>query len=242
MGEKGRVRIGTSGWEYDHWMCVFYPQDLPKQKWFDYYAERFDTVEVNNTFYHLPEEGTFDAWREQAPPGFLYVLKFSRYGSHLKHLKDPRETIGLFMERAQRLEEHLGPILVQLRPNWRVNAERLEGFLRATPEGQRFAYEFRDRSWLCQEVFDLLRKHEAALCIHDMVDDHPEVVTADWVYLRYHGADTWGDYSHQKLSAEAQRIRHYLDDGLEVFAYFNNDAHGYALSNARDLRRYVAPD
>ncbi|MFO7956085.1 MAG: DUF72 domain-containing protein [Candidatus Brocadiia bacterium] len=237
--ERGSFRVGTSGWQYDHWSGRFYPDDLPKDEWFGYYAQHFDTVEVNNTFYHLPEPETFDDWFEQAPEGFCYVLKFSRYGTHLKHLKDPEDTIGLFMERARRLGPTLGPILVQLRPNWHVNVERLAGFLEAAPEDQRWAVEFRDETWLCDEVFDLLREHEAALCIHDMIEDHPREVTADWVYLRYHGADTWGDYSHQALSAQAQIIQDYLDRGLDVYAYFNNDANAYSVSNATDLRRYV---
>lgn len=240
--EEARARIGTSGWQYDHWEGRFYPEDLSRDEWFGYFGDHFDTVEVNNTFYHLPDASTFDDWREAAPEGFLYVLKFSRYGTHLKYLKDPEDTIGLFMERARRLGGHLGPILVQLRPNWHVNAERLEGFLQAAPEDQRWALEFRDETWFCDEVFDLLREHGAALCIHDMIEDHPREITADWVYLRYHGADTWGEYSTQKLTAEARRVKDYLADGLDVYAYFNNDANAWSVSNALDLRRYVRGD
>lgn len=238
-GTRGSFRVGTSGWQYDHWAGVFYPEELSRDEWFAYYSDHFDTVEVNNTFYHLPEEQTFDSWADAAPSDFLYTLKFSRYGSHLKHLKDAEGTIGLFMERATRLADHLGPVLVQLRPNWHVNVERLAQFLDAAPDGQRWAVEFRDRSWLCDDVYEVLRSHDAALCIHDMMDDHPRVVTTDWVYLRFHGADTWGEYSYQALTAHARRIKDYLDDGLDVFAYFNNDAKGYAVSNALDLRRYV---
>jgi uncharacterized protein YecE (DUF72 family) len=231
--------VGTSGWQYDHWAGRFYPEGLAKDAWFAYYSERFDTVEVNNTFYHLLAAETFDAWREAAPADFLYALKFSRYGTHRKHLKDPEDTIGLFLERTEQLGGHLGPILVQLRPNWHVNAERLDAFLEAAGGRRRWAVEFRDESWLCEGVYDVLRAHGAALCIHDMIEDHPRVVTADWVYLRYHGADTWGEYSHQALTAEARRVRAYLGQGLDVFAYFNNDAEAHAVSNARDLRRYV---
>jgi uncharacterized protein YecE (DUF72 family) len=177
--------------------------------------------------------------RQAAPEDFLYTLKFSRYGTHLKHLKDPQDTIGLFVERAGRLREHLGPILVQLRPNWRVNLERLEAFLAAATPQQRWAVEFRDQTWLCEEVYSVLRSYGAALCIHDMIDSHPRVITSDWVYLRFHGANTWGNYSHQALTAQARCIKEYLGDGLDVFAYFNNDAEGYAVSNAGDLKRYV---
>ncbi len=238
-GQQAELRVGTSGYQYDHWSGVFYPAHLPTDRWFGFFAERFDTVEINNTFYHLPSERTFDAWRARAPDGFCYTLKFSRYGTHLKHLKDPADTIGRFLERAERLGPHLGPILVQLRPNWRVNVERLAGFLEAAPARHRWAVEFRDPSWLCRPVYGLLRRHNAALCVHDLIPDHPRLVTADWVYLRFHGAGDGGQYGHQALSGAARRVERHLAAGRDVFAYFNNDAHGYAISNAADLRRYL---
>ncbi|MFW6157860.1 MAG: DUF72 domain-containing protein [Planctomycetota bacterium] len=241
-GRKTELRIGTSGYQYDHWSGVFYPSDLRRDDWFEFFADRFDTVEINNTFYHLPSESTFDSWRARAPGGFCYVLKFSRYGTHLKHLKDPEDSIGLFLERAERLGPFLGPILVQLRPNWRVNVGRLAGFLEAAPKRHRWAVEFRDPSWLCPPIYDLLSEHNAALCVHDMIPDHPRLVTADWVYLRFHGAGDGGDYSHQALSGAARRIERHVAAGRDVFAYFNNDAHGYAVANATDLRRYVRCD
>jgi uncharacterized protein YecE (DUF72 family) len=237
----GRFRVGTSGYQYNHWTGVLYPEGLPKREWFEHYAQHFDSVEINNTFYHLPKAATFDAWRERAPNGFCYALKFSRYGTHLKHLKAPRQSIGLFLERVERLGPHLGPILVQLPPRWRADCERLAAFLEAAPPTRRWAVEFRHPSWLCEPVFSVLRDHNAALCIHDMLPEHPRVLTADWVYLRYHGAGEpyGGDYAHQALSASAQRIKRYLADGLDVYAYFNNDAEGYAVADAMDLRRYV---
>ncbi len=240
--QRATFRVGTSGWQYDHWEEVFYPPELKKSEWFAYYAEHFDTVEVNNTFYHLPDPETFDAWREQAPPGFRYTLKFSRYGSHLKKLKDPQASIGAFLECAERLRAHLGMILVQLPPNWRADVERLDAFLSAAPKRIRWAVEFREASWLCEEVFDVLRSHSAALCVHDMLPDHPREVTTDRVYLRFHGPGPWGGYTDQALSAAARRIEKHLDAGRDVYAYFNNDAHGYAVRNATDLRRYVQED
>jgi len=236
---RTECRIGTSGYQYDHWRGVLYDKDLAKKDWFSRYAEVFDTVEINNTFYSLPRAGTFDAWRDRAPEGFLYVLKFSRYGSHLKRLKEPGDTIGRFLERASRLESLLGPILVQLPPNWRADPDRLEAFLDAAPRENRWAVEFRDRDWLRKEIFDILRSHGAALCIHDMIDDHPEEITADWVYLRFHGENYGGSYSRQFLSARAEQINGWLEKRLDVYAFFNNDAQGYAVENARDLRRYV---
>ena len=239
VSRKGRIRIGTSGYQYKHWKGMFYATDLPQKRWFAYYANHFDTVEINNTFYGLPSAETFDAWHKQAPPGFLYVLKFSRYGSHLKRLKDPRATIKIFLERAKRLNTLLGPVLVQLPPKWRVDSRRLRDFLQAAPRSIRWAVEFRDPSWLCEEVFALLQTHNAALCIHDMIKDHPRRITADWIYLRFHGQRYSGSYTPEQLQAEAAWIRHQLADGKDVYAYFNNDAQGHAITNATDLKRYV---
>jgi uncharacterized protein YecE (DUF72 family) len=237
---RARVFIGTSGFHYRHWRGVFYPKALPAREWFSHYARHFDTVEINNTFYRLPEEEVFDDWREQAPAGFCFALKFSRYGSHLKRLKEPRPILRRFLERARRLREHLGPILIQLPPRWRADAGRLDAFLAATPRAQRFAVEFRDPSWLGSPTLAVLRRHGAALCIHDALEGHPREVTAEFVYLRFHGDSYVGSYSPQALTAEARRIRQWLQRGLDVHAYFNNDVGGHAVRDALRLRRYLA--
>lgn len=236
---RGRLRIGTSGFHYNHWKGIFYPDDLAKSKWFSYYAQHFDTVEINNTFYRLPTAEAFDGWKKQAPPGFLYALKFNRYGSHWMRLKNPHATIGNFLNVAERLKAFLGPILVQLPPHWNVDAERLNNFLAAAPRAHRWTVEFRNPSWLRDEVYEILERHHAALCIHDMIQDHPRVLTAGWTYLRFHGDHYAGTYSAQKLSAEAKWIKQQLASRLDVFAYFNNDAQGYAVRNAADLKRYA---
>ena len=239
MATKGRSRIGTSGWQYDHWKGIFYPAGLAKDRWFAFYSEHFDTVEVNNTFYHLPSAAAFDAWREEAPEGFCYALKFSRYGTQMKKLKDPDTTIGNFMERAQRLRSFLGPILVQLPPRWKPDVPRLRAFLDAAPSNVRWAVEFRDAAWLVEDVFSVLRDHNAALVIHDKIKDHPREVTADWVYLRFHGVDYTHNYSQEQLTDAARWIRERLDSGLDAYAYFNNDAYAYAVANAEELRTLV---
>jgi uncharacterized protein YecE (DUF72 family) len=240
MISKGQFRVGTSGYQYDHWRGIFYPSKLPKKLWFAFYAEHFDTVEINNTFYGLPGAETFAAWRAQAPPGFCYILKFSRYGSHLKRLKEPRATIKNFLQRARRLRTTLGPILVQLPPNWDVNIPRLSGFLKAASRSFRWAFEFRDRRWLCDDVYAILQHYNAALCIHDMIEDHPRRLTADWTYLRFHGDHYSGSYTKPELTQQAKWIKRQLAQGKDVFAYFNNDVQGHALRNAADLKRYVA--
>ena len=235
----GRFRVGTSGYDYPHWEGVLYPAALPADRRFGRYAGRFDTVEINRTFYGLPEPATADAWRERAPEGFLYALKFSRYGTHMKHLKDPGRTIPRFLEVARRLEDRLGPLLVQLPPNWRADPGRLAAFLEAVPDDLRWAVEVRDPDWLRQTVYEVLRAEGAALVVHDMIEDHPRELTAGWTYLRYHGNGYRGSYSHQKLTADAGWIAGRLADGRDVYAYFNNDAAGHAVRNAGDLGRYV---
>jgi uncharacterized protein YecE (DUF72 family) len=240
-GRRGELRVGTSGYQYPHWRGDFYPRKLATREWFGHYADRFDTVEINNTFYGLPEADTFDRWREQAPAGFRYALKFSRYATHLKRLRDPAGPLELFLERAERLKSHLGPLLVQLPPHWGAAPERLDAFLREAPRRHRFAVEVRDPSWLCREVYDVLRKRRAALVIHDGLEDrdHPVLRTADWVYLRFHGVRYGGSYSPQALGGQARRIRRWLAAGHDVYAYFNNDLGGHAPRDAADLRRFV---
>jgi len=241
-GPRGILYLGTSGYRYDDWKGRFYPEDLAESQWLGHYAGRFDTVEINNTFYGLPQPETFDRWRQQTPEGFTFALKYSRYGSHLKHLKDPDAHLPTFLDRARRLEDRLGPILVQLPPHWKAAPERLTTFLRAAVEaapGQRWAIEVRDESWLCAEVYEVLEAHGAALVIHDLIEDHPERLTAGWTYRRYHGEDYGGSYSAQKLTAEAKKIRGSLEAGRDVHVYFNNDRDGHAVENALDLGRYA---
>ncbi len=233
---RGRLRIGTSGYQYDHWQGVFYPEDLRKKEWFGYYCRYFDTVEINNTFYNLPEAKTFDAWRKAVSDDFCYVLKYSRYGSHIKKLKDPKQHVDRFVERASRLGPRLGPVLVQLPDRWKPAADRLDAFLEAVPDTWRWALEFRDRRWLNEEVYQVLRKHRAALCIHDMIRQHPEEITAEWVYLRFHGKNG-GAYGSNELGETARRIAGYLKQGLDTYVFFNNDAGGHAVYNALELKR-----
>lgn len=237
--KKAKLYTGTSGYQYDHWKDRVYPADIPRARWFEVYARRFDTVEINNTFYHLPDQETFDSWRKRAPRGFVYALKFSRYGSHMKRLRDPGDTVSNFVARARTLGPHLGPILVQLPPRWHADPGRLEHFLDACPRDLRWAVEFRDPDWLCRDVMAILRRFEAALCVHDKLDRHPREPTAGWAYFRFHGDDYAGTYSPQYLSARAREFRRLIDNGIDVYAYFNNDEDGYAPENAEDLARYL---
>lgn len=240
MPRRGNIGVGTSGWVYDDWLGRFYPKDSRPSEWLRHYAAEFDTVEVNASFYRLPQARTFAAWAEQVPDDFTFAVKFSRFGTHLKRLRDPEGTIGLFLSRAEQLGAKMGPILVQLPPHWNVNVERLEDFLRVAPKRHRWAVEMRDESWLCAEVYRVLERHGAALVLHDLLPKHPRILTADWTYLRFHGVDYGGHYSRQALRATADRIDAWLADGTDVFAYFNNDKLACSVDDATLLRRYAS--
>ena len=235
------VRVGTSGWVYNHWREVFYPRELRQADWFGYYAREFDTVEINYSFYRLPSAATFDRWREQAPPGFLYAVKASRFLTHLKKLKEPEEPLQRFFERASRLGTTLGPVLYQLPPRWHVNLARFEHFLAVLPQGYAHVVEFRDASWLIEDVFQLMERYGVAHCIHDMRPLRvPLRITAPPVYIRFHGDPAHGgDYQLATLEACARRIDDWRGQRLDVFVYFNNDIHGYALEDAKTLRRLL---
>jgi len=239
MGGKGRCRVGTSGWQYRHWRGPFYPAGLATAKWLAYYAARFDTVEVNATFYHLPREGTAAAWRAVAPPGFLYAVKASRYITHMRRLKEPARGLEMFFERLRGLGDRMGPVLFQLPPRFPRDAGLLEDFLRALPEGVRPVFEFRDERWLCEPVYTLLAGRNAALCIYELGGRHsPVLATADFAYVRLHGPHERyaGDYGPAALRTWAERMRAWTENGLDAFCYFDNDQAGYAPKNAAELK------
>ena len=235
------VSIGTSGWNYKHWFGRFYPIGLPQKDLLSFYAEHFDTVEINNSFYQLPEIKTVDSWRDTVPADFVFAVKASRFITHMKKLKAPKTSSEKFFHRADRLQDKLGPILFQLPPRWRRNAERFAGFLEALPTNCRYAFEFRDPSWLHQEIYDLLRKHNAAFCIHDFREQHiPREITADFTYIRMHGpgaAAYSGSYPPKDLEAWANQIGAWRRNLKQVYVYFNNDIDGHAIKNALKLSR-----
>jgi uncharacterized protein YecE (DUF72 family) len=236
----GVARVGCSGWAYKHWRARVYPESLPQRRWFEHYATRFDTVEINNTFYRLPSVTTVEGWAAQAPPGFTFALKLGAFGSHRMKLADPASWLPNHLDRVERLGPTAGPTLVQLPPRWRRNAERLDTFLSVAPPTRRWAVELREPSWLHDEVYEVLHRHGAALCLHDLLADHPWVLTTDWTYVRFHGPRATerayqGRYGAEALGTAARRLRGWLDDGCDVYAYFNNDDSGYAVDDARCL-------
>lgn len=234
------LRIGTSGWSYDHWQGLFYPEDLSKDKWLEYYAQSFDTVELNSSFYHLPKLKTFENWRERTPKSFLFSVKSSRFISHILKLNSVRKPLQSLLDAASGLSEKLGPILFQLPPNFTFDLGRLKKFLKILPTDKRFTFEFRHESWFCSEVYELLRKNNLALTISDM-PKYPLVfeTTADFVYVRLHGHKVLyvSKYSKAELEVWAQKIKGWLADDLDVYVYFDNDANANAVQNAQELKR-----
>jgi uncharacterized protein YecE (DUF72 family) len=246
LGRRGKINIGCSGWVYRDWRGPVYPDNLPQRQWFDYYATRFDTVEINNTFYRLPLPSTVDRWAERAPPGFVYALKVGRFGSHRMKLRGAASWLPNHVERAERLGDKLGPNLLQLPPRWPRNVERLDEFLSAAPSTMRWAVELREPSWLHDETYELLSRHHAALCIHDLLPEHPWVLTAEWTYVRFHGPDALnrkyqGGYGGGRLWRVAKRLGNWADHGHDVYAYFNNDYQGAAVTDAAWLSDRLQP-
>ncbi len=236
----GRLRIGTSGFVYPSWKGRFYPTEVPARAWLTHYARHFDTVEINSSFYRLPEAAVFARWGAAAPAGFIFAVKFSRFGTHMKRLLTPRATIRRFLGRARRLGPHLGPVLVQLPPRWAPDLPRLDRFLTAAPRDVRWVVEVRDARWLGEALFELLCRHDAALCLHDLLPEHPRVVTTDFTYVRFHGVAYGGSYTRAQLRPWAAWMAQQRAGHTSVFAYFNNDAEGHAVANARLLIGMVA--
>ena len=234
------VRIGCSGWNYAHWRDLIY-QSLPVRRWLEQYATLFDTVEVNNTFYRLPLKSSVARRVEQTPPDFLFAVKMSRYITHVKRLTDLGAGVRRFYERIEPLVQSpkLGPVLWQLPGTFRRDDGRLAGALAALPPG-RHCFEFRHASWFAPEVYELLRRRGAAL----VIGDHPQrpfqahELTTEWTFIRFHYGSRGrnGNYSERELEEWAKRIQAWRRN-VDVYAYFNNDWRGYAVANARSLRR-----
>jgi uncharacterized protein YecE (DUF72 family) len=245
MGHLGTARIGCSGWSYRHWRGPFYPADAPTSRWFAEYTRHFDTVELNTTFYRLPTLDAVRSWAESAPPGFVYALKLGAFGSHRMKLRDAGSWLPNHVERVRLLGPHAGPTLIQMPPRWRRDVSRLDEMLAVTPRDLRWAVELREPSWLHDDVYDVLRRHGAALCVHDLLADHPFELTTDWLYARRHGPHGpahkyQGRYGPNRLRRFAEQLAAVLEDGHDVYCYFNNDDAGYAPADAAWLAARLA--
>lgn len=240
--KKGNIYIGTSGWHYPHWIGPFYPPGMPTKEFLSYYAQHLTTVEINNTFYHLPTVSTLENWLEQTPKDFLFSCKSSRFITHMKKLKDPKPSIKRFFETVNILKEKLGPILFQLPPHWKINASRLEEFLKALPKDFSYAFEFRDESWFDERIYHLLTANNAAFCLYNLAGKwSPEIVTANFAYIRLHGPQGpyQGQYDRPMIRTWANKCQKWAQSGKDVYCYFDNDENGYAPINALALQRKV---
>jgi uncharacterized protein YecE (DUF72 family) len=236
------IRVGCSGWNYQHWRNgVFYPPRFAPRRWLGFYAEHFDTVEINMTFYRLPREAAVAKWVEETPPDFLFAVKMSRYVTHIKRLRDLPPSLELFYSRIRPLVDtpKLGPVLWQLPGTFRRDDERLAHALAQLPPG-RHCFEFRHESWFVPEVYELLRRHGVALVIGDTPKRpfQAHELTADWTFVRFHEGTRgrYSNYSKTELEEWAQRIEEWAALG-DVYAYFNNDWNGYAVRNGIWLKR-----
>lgn len=248
-GEAGRLYVGTAGWSYAGWDRVFYPEKVrTSYERLTFYATSFNAVEVNYSFYHLPKPETCAKWADTVPRHFLFAMKASRFITHVKRLEAVAEAWEKFLASVRTLGDRLGPILFQLPPSFQADHKRLEGFVdivkrdRKTPR-VRPVFEFRHRSWFTEATYDILRKAGATLCIaHSSRYPHVEEVTADLIYYRFHGPKELfaSKYSDGQLRSWGVQMRRHLDAGKTVHAYFNNDAYGYAVENARTLRALVS--
>ncbi len=231
----GRIHVGTGGWHYRHWRKCFYPDRLQANRWLQFYAQRFSCVEVNDSFHKLPSRELVSRWKAQTPETFLFAIKGSRLISYTHKLRNCEAAGSRLVQICYRLQNKLGPVLFQLPPDWKVNADRLAEFLRILPRGLRYVFECRDTSWHNDAVYEVLTSHTAAFCIYDLNGFRsPEQITADFVYIRLHGAaGTSGSYSAVALRHWAERMRGWCKQGKDVFLFFTNDHAGYAVKNAR---------
>lgn len=238
-----KLHIGTSGWSYKHWHGIFYPDDLSPLKYLEHYFSRFDCVELNSSFYHLPRKSTVEGWLNRTPSNFIFCPKLSRYITHHLRLQNTDEALARFFDIFESLKAKTGPVLVQLPPNLPYEKERTDAFLKLLSDkygDYRFAIEIRHKSWINDEFFTVLEKAGIAFTIAESGNRYPyyEKLTADFVYLRFHGSGQLysSNYSDPELDYFSSMIKGWLHDNKEVWVFFNNDAHGYAISNSMRLK------
>ena len=231
--------IGTSGWQYRDWRGTFYPHDVPQRAWLEYYSDRFAVVEVNNTFYRLPEPSTFEAWAARTPPDFTFVIKASRYLTHVRRLRDPTEPTARLLDRAKELGAKLGPVLLQLPPDFRADLTLLADALDGFPRNQQVVVEPRHESWFTDDLYELLATHDASLCLTDRVGRRgPLERTASWGFLRMHEgiARPRPCYGDRALASWVERLASHWSRDDDCYVFFNNDPRACAV---RDAARFA---
>ena len=243
---KNKIFIGTSGYSYPHWRDCFYPPEIQEKEWLEFYCRHFNSVELNVTFYRLPNKKAFETWRNNTPPEFRFVVKGSRYITHIKRLVSCRDSVRIFFENTGLLDEKLSCVLWQLPPSMKCNLPRLEDFIQALESSgikTRHSFEFRHSTWFCPEVFRILESCNMNFCIADS-PDYPkqEIFTSDFIYLRFHGGTKLygSEYSDKEMHEWAQKIKAWIKYKKMVFSFFNNDACGFAVRNALKLKEFIS--
>jgi len=243
MGKVPKIYIGTSGWSYEHWREVFYPPELKSEELLSFYSKHFKTVEINSSFYHLPKETTFENWRNKVPKDFLFSVKVWRRISHLKKLKNVKDDFIIFYKRCLILENKLGPLLFQFPPNFKADKERLNNFCsdlrKIIGKKQKASFELRNETWFNPEIYEILKKYNFNLCFADTPNyPYQEEITSDYIYLRLHGRKILyaSKYTTRELKEFAKKIKKW---NKETYVYFDNDAYGYAIENAMELKKLL---
>lgn len=242
LTRKPTVLLGTSGWSYKHWKGIFYPQDLPQKKWFQYFSGKFDTVEINASFYRIPILKTVQGWYERSPGDFKFSVKMSRLVSHRKKLKNCSDELQWFFSVFEPLYPKIAVVLIQLPPLLKFDPARINEFSSLLPTRYRFAFEFRNPGWYREETYEILARYGHIFCIHDMAGVATEkIITSDSIYIRFHGFDSMyvGDYPETHLKQWAEWIKKQFQENRSVYAYFNNDIGGYAVKNCMSLRNML---
>ncbi|MFO7880020.1 MAG: DUF72 domain-containing protein [Bacteroidales bacterium] len=235
------IHIGCSGYHYDDWKGSFYPPGLPKEKWLDYYARHFNTVEINNSFYNLPDKDKIKHWLDQTPDEFRFTFKAHRYLTHMKKLKADdkfRQRMDAFLDALHPAEKRISNILWQLPGNLHKNPERLHNFCTLLKKSYSHIIEFRHTSWFDDEIYDILRSHNIGICMLSSPGDMPEkvIATGTTAYLRLHGKEEWYNYKYSKQELGNWKMRlNKLKEVRDLFICFNNDQQAFAPQNAREM-------
>lgn len=240
---KCKIRIGASGWYYNHWRGRFYPEELNKNAWFPFYTENFNTVEINNTFYQLPKEASLARWHKLAPADFVFSVKANRYITHIKRLKNVSSELARFEQAVGILGKKLGPVLYQLPPSMKKDLGLLRSFLELLAKRQLAVFEFRHESWFANDCYELLGQFGKSFCIQDMSRAaSPRVITGKLIYVRFHGAAARyaSRYSRSQMASWAKWIKEHTGQVESVWVYFNNDAEANAIINAKELKAKLA--
>lgn len=242
MKEQNAIHIGTSGWSYKHWKDIFYSAGVKQEEWLSFYARQFSTTEINTSFYHLPVPKTVQGWKKNVPGAFKFCPKISRYLTHMKKLNDAEKVMQPFFDVFATMKRKLGPVLVQLPPSFKFNYDKAKSFYKICQKKfsyYRFAMEVRHASWVTDESIQLMRHYKMAFVISQSGAGFPyeTFVTAPDVYIRFHGPGALyaSNYNEVQLQQFYKQFIQWKKDGHNVWAYFNNDIHGYAFQNAQRL-------